>query len=290
VSQTAPSDGNALRTRPEEAALTPGSAKSLLLTILGELVWPTNRPARTGALLHVMKGLGLEEQTARQAIARGAAAGWLRAERRGREVSWHLTESAKRIFEEGSRRVTSMVRTFDDWDGTWLIVLVSIPNSHRSARKRLYTGLTWAGFGNPAPGVWLSPHPERRQEVASLIGQLDLIAHTMSFRGRVSDIGLDEKRIVASGWDLDAISQHYAQILAALADAHPAPGDDMLFTHIRMISEWQRFPFSDPHLPEQLLPDWIGRQAAQRIRDLRAQWLIPVRDRWAEVNADGEEP
>ena len=53
--------------------LSAGSARSVLVTELGELGWPENRPVWTSALLYVLRGLGIEEQTARQAIARGAA-------------------------------------------------------------------------------------------------------------------------------------------------------------------------------------------------------------------------
>jgi phenylacetic acid degradation operon negative regulatory protein len=272
----------------DDSLLSPGSARSLLLTVLGELVWPTGRPVWTWSLLYVMKGLGIEEQTARQAIARAAAAGWLEAERHGREVRWSLTQAGRRIFEEGSRRVTSMSDPFADWNGDWLMLLVTIPHTHRTARKKLYAGLTWAGLGNPAPGVWLSPHPERSTEVASLIENLELQEHTMSFVGKVDSVGLTEQQIVNLGWDLDDIAAHYAAVLKAFSNISPKPGDEMLFAHIRLVSEWQRFPFTDPQLPEALLPDWIGRRVATHIENLRDKWSDAVHERWAEINADAE--
>ena len=55
--------------KPDGASLAPGSARSLLMTILGELVWPTGQPAWTSALVYVLRGLGVEEQAARR-IAR----------------------------------------------------------------------------------------------------------------------------------------------------------------------------------------------------------------------------
>jgi phenylacetic acid degradation operon negative regulatory protein len=270
-----------------EPGLTPGSARSLLLTVLGEFVWPGGGPVWTSALLYVLTGLGVEEQTARQAIARAAASGWIEAERQGRAVRWSLTAAGRRIFEEGSPRVRSMSDPFSGWDGSWLTLLVTIPHTHRTARKKLYSGLTWAGFGNPTPGVWLSPHPERKTEVAGLIGQLGLGGHTMSFVGRAGQVGLAEQEIVAQGWDLAALAAHYEAVLAALRGPVPGDADARLFAHVRMISEWQRFPFSDPQLPEALLPDWIGRRAARHIEAMRAQGRDQVHARWAEINAGG---
>jgi phenylacetic acid degradation operon negative regulatory protein len=280
------SDLSVLTAKPGQSSLVPGSARSLLLTILSELVWPVEKPVWTWALLHVLKGLGVEEQTARQAIARAAASGWIEPERHGREVRWHLTDASQRIFEEGSPRVLSMKNSFSDWDGTWLTLLVTIPQTHRGSRKKLYAGLTWAGFGNPAPGVWVSPHPERSAEVGHLVERLGLSDNTMSFVGKVTGIGTSEAEIVAAGWNLAALEQYYADVLREFSDQRPASSDEMLFTDVRMAREWQRFPQSDPQLPEALLPDWIGRKVARRIEALRAQWANTVHARFAEVNAD----
>ncbi len=266
------------------ADLTPGSARSLLLTILGELVWPTGAPAWTSALLAVMAGLGIEERTARQAIVRASQSNWIVSTRRGREVSWSLTPEFERVFEEGSRRVVSLGDPYDDWDGSWLILLVTIPHALRASRKKLYAGLTWAGFGNPAAGVWLSPHPERQAQVGLLIDGLGLSGSTMSFIGRVDDVGLDEAHIVEQGWDLTALAARYAAVDEAFRDAQPARGDETLYAHIRLLSEWQTFPFSDPQLPDALAPDWIGRRVSGHIERLRERWSDDVHARWAELN------
>jgi phenylacetic acid degradation operon negative regulatory protein len=271
----------------EGVALTPGSARSLLQTILGEMVWPTGTPVWTSTLVHVLGGLGIEEQTARQAIARAGAQGWIEPQRHGREVQWSLAPRLASIFDTGSRRVLSLSDPFPDWDGSWLALLVTIPASRRQARRPLYAGLTWAGLGNPVPGLWLSPHVERREEVRRLVEELELSAHTLAMVGAVDAIGVDERTIVRQGWDLDGLAAHYEQMLKAIADLDPAPGDETLFAFLRMVSEWQELPRTDPQLPETLLPDWIGRRVAGRIEELRKQWTPEVRRRFAELNAGG---
>jgi phenylacetic acid degradation operon negative regulatory protein len=279
-------DGVPTGERPGTAGLSNGSARSLLLTVLGELVWPEGRPVWTSALLYVLKGLGIEEQTARQAIARAAAAGWITGERHGREVRWTLTPTGLGLIEEGAARVTSTAGPRTGWDGRWLVLLVTVPHTHRTARKRLYAGLTWAGFGNPTPGVWVSPHPERQAEAARLIEQLDLTDSTLSFIGPSGSIGLDDGEIVERAWDLEALADRFAAQLDALADIDPAPGDEMLFTHVQVVGQWQRTPFSDPQLPEELLPDWVGHRAAIRLAGLREQWTDAVHARWREINSE----
>ncbi|MCU1480617.1 MAG: hypothetical protein JWQ19_1403 [Subtercola sp.] len=267
------------------ADLTRGSARSLLLTILGELVWHSGEPARTSALLYAMNGVGIEERTARQAIVRGSDSGWIEAHRHGREVSWTLSPSLVQTFAEGSRRVASLSDPFDSWDGRWLVLLVTVPQALRAKRKRLYSDLEWAGFGNPSAGVWLSPHTERRDQVAAVIERLDLTEETMSFLGTADSVGLSEPDIVRRGWDLDAVAEDYEAVLEEFRDPNPQPGDDQLFTHIRILSELQRFPFSDPQLPEALLPDWVGRRTARHLQALRASWAADVAQQWQRINS-----
>jgi phenylacetic acid degradation operon negative regulatory protein len=277
---------SALIRRPD-TSLTPGSARSLLVTILGELVWPTSQPVWTSALVYVLGGLGVEEQTARQAIARAAASDWIIAERIGREVSWSLSPKLVHIFEAGSPRVHSLKDSYSDWDGRWLTLFITIPNSRSSVRRTLYAGMTWAGFGNPTPGLWLSPHVERADELHGLVKDLSLEHHTVSLIGSVDSIGMSTTEIVQRGWDLDTLRDHYERLLPAISTLTPSDSDETLFAHIEMSSAWQELPREDPQLPEALLPDWIGRRVARRIEALRAQWTPTVRRRFDEINRPG---
>jgi phenylacetic acid degradation operon negative regulatory protein len=262
-----------------------GSARSLLITILGELVWPSGEPVWTSALVRILASLGVEEQTSRQAILRASASDWITAQRQGREVRWTLTGKLIRIFETGSARVYSLSDPFTGWNGTWLALSVSVPRSHYRTRRPLYAGLTWAGLGNPAPGLWLTPHTERAGEVGRLVTGLGLQDHTYAMAGALDPIGVSPEEVVRRGWDLDSLSARYEQVLTAVAELDPVDGDEMLTAHLRMISEWQEFPRADPQLPDALLPDWIGRRVARRIEALRAQWTPKVREHFAAINA-----
>src|SRR5258708_37406470 len=81
-----------------------GSARSLLLTILGEFVYREEQPVWTSTLLHILTGLGVEEKAARQAIARGAAAGWITSGRRGRRVYWQCKRGGGERGQESAQR------------------------------------------------------------------------------------------------------------------------------------------------------------------------------------------
>jgi phenylacetic acid degradation operon negative regulatory protein len=270
----------------ERSRVSAGSARSLLLTVLGELVMPNANSAWTASLLYVLTRLGIEEQTARQAIARGAAAGWITARRQGREVRWELTGAGRRLIETGAERVLSMSAGAEPWDGRWVIVLVSIPQSQRAVRKKLYGALSWEGFGNPTPGVWLSPHPERQAGAQQIIDDLGLRESTLAFVGTLAPMGLRNDEIVARAWDLEGVRAEYQELIIRYSGLRPPPGDPLLLTHVQLVNEWQRFPFLDPQLPDALLPNWIGRRAAVVFTQLRAEWYEEAQARWREVVAE----
>src|SRR5690606_41073674 len=73
------------------------SARSLLLTVLGEFVLPRDQPVWTQVLIDVLGGLGVEPKSARQALARTAAEGLLASARAGRRVRRALTDQGRRL-------------------------------------------------------------------------------------------------------------------------------------------------------------------------------------------------
>jgi phenylacetic acid degradation operon negative regulatory protein len=173
---------------------TEGSARSLLLTVLGELVIPGGQPVWTASLLYVLVGLEVAEQTARQAIARACDQGWITSEQVGREVRWSVTSTVSEMLDEITERVVSLTAAPEMWDGNGIFLNVILPGQKRAVRKRLYSALGWAGFGNPMPGLWTNPHIDRFPEAKAIIEDLGLRDTTIMSIGRLADTGLDRTR------------------------------------------------------------------------------------------------
>jgi phenylacetic acid degradation operon negative regulatory protein len=125
------------------------SARSLLLTLLGEFVLPREGGAWTSAIVAGLAEVGVEEKAARQALSRTAAEGLLRSEREGRRVIWRLTAAGDRLLTSGADRIYSFGRGTLAWDGRWLVLAVSVPETQRQLRHKLRTRLTWAGWAPP---------------------------------------------------------------------------------------------------------------------------------------------
>lgn len=259
------------------------SARSLLLTVLGEFVLPRDEPVWTQVLIDVLGVLEVEPKSARQALARTAAEGLLESDRAGRRVRWSLTASGRRLLSDGADRIYGFGNTSRPWDGRWLVLLVSVPESRRQLRHRLRTRLAWAGLGSPTPGVWLSPDPDKQDEVADVVADLELSAVTSSFVGSYGAIG-SQRDIVEEAWDLAEVEEAYEEFLDAFAGAEPATPSEVLAHQIHLVHTWRRFPFLDPQLPAELLPEtWAGARAADRFADLHARWHGPAQQQWLRL-------
>jgi phenylacetic acid degradation operon negative regulatory protein len=269
---------------PRGRTLTLGtpSARSLLLTILGEWVLPTGG-VWTSALLAAMGAVGVEAKTARQAVARSAEAGLLTGERVGRRTRWRLTAEARELLEEGTDRIYGFSTSVPDWDGRWLVVLTSVPESSRHLRYRVRTRLGWAGFGQLRPGCWVSPWVDHQHEAAHVLRELGLAATSISFVAELGALG-DARTVAAEAWSLDEVGADYQAFIATHQDADPPTAEAAFREVTLLVHDWRNFPNADPVLPDALLPPgWRGREAAAVFHHTHRRWA-PVAHRWWDTH------
>jgi phenylacetic acid degradation operon negative regulatory protein len=278
-------DGTARPAVSRRREIGQASARSLLMTILGEFVLPRGGPVWTQSLVSALALLGIEQKSARQALARTAAEGWLAPQRVGRKVRWSLTPPGQRLLSEGAQRIYSFGRDEIAWDGRWLLLLVSVPESQRDLRHRVRSRLNWAGFGSPAPGVWVSPHPGRQAEARRILADAGLDGAALSFLAGYGQLGSQET-LVARSWDLGALEQRYEDFIEEFTGLDPVTGEAALVAQTRLVHEWRRFPFLDPRLPALLLPEnWSGAKAADLFHARHADWHPAAQRHWARLTA-----
>jgi phenylacetic acid degradation operon negative regulatory protein len=259
------------------------SARSLLLTVLGEYVLPGGEPVWTATLVRVLALLGVAEKAARQALARTAAEGWITSRRHGRLAQWALTDAGRRLLTEGASRIYTFGQDGADWDGRWLVLLTGAPGAGREDRHRVRTQLAWAGFGALPGGVWVSPDPAREQEAGRILAELGLAGQAMSFIANYGVIG-SPADVVALAWDLRAVEARYEQFIATFTPIEPADDAGALIAQTLLVHEWRRFPFLDPRLPRDLLPPgWLGANAAQLFAARHARWRDGAGRCWGQL-------
>lgn len=279
------------KTPDRRRQLGSGSARSILLTILGEFVHPGGQPVWTAALLDSLSSLGIEDKAARQALTRTAAEGLLTSSRHGRRVLWDLTPEGSQLLEEGTNRIYGFMRELRPWDGQWLVMTVAIPETQRQLRHRLRTRLTWLGMGNPTPGLWISTDTSKSVKIHSVIREMNLDDQAFAWTGPASGIG-DENRLLAQAWDLDDVEDRYLGFIDCFEKRQPADTVSAFCAQVEMVQEWRRFPFLDPDLPAELLDhDWPGPRAAAAFHDRHARWTREARTAWDQFeSAAGPKP
>jgi phenylacetic acid degradation operon negative regulatory protein len=257
------------------------SARGLLFTLLGEFVLPEGGTVWTSAILAVFARLGVEEKTARQALMRTAASGWLDAEKVGRRTRWRLTASAQKMLSDGADRIYSFTGPAESWDGRWLLAYVRIPESDRRARHVVRSRLRWAGFGSLGAGLWISPHPDREDEVIGVLHEAGVAADAHVFVARRSGLA-DVQVMVAAAWDLGAVEEQYEGFIEEFRATAPA---DALARQVELVHTWRRFPSIDPVLPRELLPArWSGLKAARLFADRHQRWSGDAKREWKRLN------
>ncbi|MGN9842493.1 PaaX family transcriptional regulator [Nonomuraea sp. H19] len=267
--------------QPEKAAT---SARSLLLTILGEFVLPRRGEVWTGTLVDALGALGIEEKSARQALSRTAAEGLLDSARHGRKVRWNLTPAGDRLLREGTERIYGFMRRSHGWDGRWLVLIAGVPEAQRQLRHRLRTKLTWLGLGSPSPGLWVIPDESKESAVRDVIRELNLEDRAYAWTGSSAGIG-DTAKLITAAWDLDAVEKRYLSFIERFHGVTVSSDRAAFANQVQLIQEWRRFPFLDPDLPAELLDhDWPGPRAAAVFHDLRNRWHRRAQDEWDRMD------
>lgn len=295
AASTTSAGGHPVHAEPAETAISrrrlsgSTSARSLLLTVLGEFALPTGEPVWTGAFLGALSALGTEEKAARQALARTSTEGLLRADRVGRRTRWHLTPRGEQLLHEGTERIYGFMRARRRWDGRWLVLAVTVPETQRQLRHRLRTRLTWAGMGSPAPGLWVVPDAGRAQEVAGIVEELGIGHSAMSWTGPTAGIG-DPQDVVAAAWRLDQIEAAYAEFVREFTARQVGGEEDAFVAQVSLVHAWRRFPALDPALPAELLDhDWPGPDAATLFHRCHERWHRRAQSYWETLCAGADD-
>ncbi|WP_009475561.1 PaaX family transcriptional regulator C-terminal domain-containing protein [Rhodococcus sp. JVH1] len=263
--------------------LPPPSARSMLLTVIGEFLYDAEEGAWTAALMKVLGGMGIEDHAARQLLSRAASATWIKRERVGRGVRWHLADHGRALAADGIKRSHAFLDGPSPWDDEWLVLTITVPQRKNSVRNRLNGGLTWLGMGNPTPGVWVTPHVDRARELSELISTLGLTESALVLTGNLHPGGLGNHEVVDRAWDLTDLAESYRTLLTQDGASEPGDDDELLLAYIELVSLQQRFMRLDPQLPKELLPEWIGRDGAVLFQRRREQWAAQAHAHWLRV-------
>lgn len=236
---------------------TPGASAQSWVPLLIGTALPA-RPYVAGAgIVEVLATAGYAPGASRVALSRLCAEGSLERRRDGRHTSYRLSrQMAETVASVGAR-----VERFGhagDWNGSWTIVLASVPDELRSARRRLSAALAFLGFGRLREGTWIAART-CEDEVTELVARLELSALVDVFVGRPAGVA-DVDTLLRRCWDLDSLTRRYQDFVDRFADLRPQPAraalppPDVLRWWLRVIHDYRELVHRDPELPPRSLP------------------------------------
>ena len=243
----------------------PLNPRSLLFTLYGDYVHPLGQEnLRVGALVRLAAELGVGGNALRSALSRMTREGWLAVHRSGGPPRYRLSPRGRDLIEDGITRIYGRYRA--GWDGRWLLVSYSLPEPRRGQRDRLRQGLSFLGLGSLGNGLFITPHDLSRQ-VSELVSRNGVEREVTVHYGTL-EWPTEPAVIVARAWDLDKLAARYRMFLGSVREAmdqQDGMGDAEAFRRRFLLThEFRRFPFSDPDLPDRLLPpDWVGSAARE---------------------------
>ncbi len=252
--------------------------QDLIFTLYGDYFLEKGGTAWIGSVIHLLGALDVSEQAVRSAASRMSRKGWLETHRNGRNSYYSLTPKAITLLSEGAEQIFHTPP--DQWDGCWYLVTYAFSDELSSVRHKLRQRLAWLGFGQLAPGTMISPR-DLRPKVRAIFDELDAHDYANYFRADHVDF-THGNRFVHCCWDLAGLRRRYRRFLDKYQpqferDAQALADDDgrapVYYFRQRfwLIHDYRYFPFHDPYLPGQLLPDsWPGQPAVRLFQDYHA--------------------
>lgn len=237
--------------------------RSLVFDLFGDYLRYRGGAVRLRGLVALMDCFDVPEATVRVVVARMRREGWLDGRREGRETVYSLTDAAWRLLDEGRARI--FARQPGPWDGQWHMIIYSVPETERALREQLRKRLSWLGFGLLSASVWISPHDRIAQVRADFANHPSIRLDLLHARSEGASADRD---MAARSWDLTGLDKDYRELLdhyrprLARYRTGELRGREALVERMRLVHDYRMFPFRDPDLPPELLPDgWPGRAA-----------------------------
>jgi phenylacetic acid degradation operon negative regulatory protein len=247
------------------------STQFYLFNLFADYIVPRGGCIWTNNLLYLLELLGVGERAARSSLSRMKRQGWFVSKRVGRQSQYALTERGRAILAEGDERIFE--EPFTAWDGRWHLVVYSLPEKKRKKRNELRKKLIWLGFGNLAPGTWVTPH-DRLNDLEMMLDALKIREFVTLF---LADTDTSDE-IVRQCWDLKALEADYVKYVSVHRpelERFRAGEESMtpaacFVRRFWLTYDFQRFPRKDPNLPVELLPEnWIGFEARRILMEYR---------------------
>lgn len=245
--------------------------QQLIVTLYG-LYGESAGSLRVSTLVAMLAALGIDQQAARSTISRLKAKGILLSQKEDGVARYTLSSDILDVFIGYDQRIFAPERSKPG--DPWALVVFSVPETQRNRRYELRAELTSLGFGFIAAGVAIAPSTVMEQAMERLEAR-KLDCYTEYFSGDYLKGG-DIREHVSQWWDLETLDQEYSEFIdryeelvekwqgrmGIAASLSIEDRLDAFHTYVPMLTMWRKFPYRDPNLPLEYLPEgWKAPRA-----------------------------
>lgn len=238
------------------------SARSTLVTILGDTVAPLGGTVWLNDLITLAAPFGFNERLVRTSMFRLVSERWVVNERVGRRSRYSLTPFGRAEFTEADARIYGNDQPA--WTGEWTVVFLP---SETDPDNDVTRHLRWRGFAELSRGVHAAP----TEDVAGARRLVEEIApgtQPLVASARFDDIApLSNMAPFRTSSGLAEADKAYRNFIERyrwirLADMATLSDRDAFATRTMVVHDLRRARLRDPALPRELLPHrWSGDEA-----------------------------
>ena len=243
----------------------------LLSTVLGEYLDSSDAELPATAVVAVLAEFGISPASARAALSRLTRRGIVAARGRTRPPVYSLAPQTIARHRSTMHRFLAFGAVPRPWDGTWLAVSYSLPESgqaqRHAVRKRLGRARLRPAVRQPVdqPGPRPGAGAQRAERDPGLRPGCPLVRAARAVRRRGGSAR------PAAAYDLTGLASAYRRFvdehsaLRAATRAGRVGAAQALVARTTLMDDWRRFALIDPDLPAHLLPDPWPRQDAREL-------------------------
>jgi len=195
--------------------------------------------------------------------------GLLKSRRKGLKSYYSLTDYGLRIVSKSANRLFNAKRV--EWDGSWSIIIYSIPEKKRSARDKLRAMLKFYGYVPLSDSAWLSP-TDSFSEIEDFVNELSINDFVQIYDAKHRGF-TDPRKLIERSWDLKKINAQYGKFIKKyqpMLDEDKKriqngdlPEPNKCFVNVsNMVRKYRELPFMDPGLPVEIIgKEWLRSRA-----------------------------
>ena len=183
-------------------------------------------------------------------------------------AQYRLSASAARRRIESVSRLLQYGSEPSDWDGTWTLLITSVPETRKLVRARLRAQLAAEGFACQYDAVWVKPNRRAVDVAKTVLSELEIeqgSIYNSEYMPSSSEAG-DPR----NAFELDKVQSTYIRFISEFEKVAQArmvrrTAAECLTLRIRLMDAWRSVIKQDPSLPDALLPAGYARGRARDV-------------------------